>query len=126
MRSIVFVLAALMLVACNEKKALPTARRSALADSADQVMYPAKFSLTQQGVSRARLIADTAYFFEDNTRVELDGVNATFFNAVGVKDAVLTSERGTYITRLGNMLARKNVVVLSEDGRRLTTQELLY
>jgi LPS export ABC transporter protein LptC len=126
MRGIMFVLAALVLVACNEKKALPTARRSALADSADQVMYPAKFSLTQQGVSRARLIADTAYFFDDNTRVELDGVNATFFNAAGVKDAVLTSERGTYTTRLGNMLARKNVVVVSEDGRRLTTQELLY
>jgi LPS export ABC transporter protein LptC len=120
------LVATAILSACSEKKALPTARGSALADSADQVMFGAKFSLTSQGVSRARLVADTAYFFEDNTRIELDNVHTTFFTTAGIKDAVLTSERGTYTTRLGNMLARKNVVVVSEDGRRLTTQELLY
>ena len=120
------LVATLILPACTEKKALPTARGSALADSADQVMFGAKFSLTSQGVSRARLVSDTAYFFDDNTRIELDKVHTTFFNTAGIKDAVLTSERGTYLQRLGNMLARKNVVVVSEDGRRLTTQELLY
>ena len=122
----VLLVAMLILAACAEKKALPTARGSALADSADQVMYGLRFTLTSQGVNRAHLIADTAYFFEDNTRIELDKVHTTFFNSSGVKDAVLTSKRGTYVSRLGNMLARDNVVVVSEDGRRLTTQELLY
>jgi LPS export ABC transporter protein LptC len=116
----------LVLSACAEKKALPTARGSALADSADQIMFGLDFLLTSAGVSRARLRADTAYFFDDNTRIELEKVHTTFFNPSGVKDAVLTSERGTHLQRLGNMLARKNVVVVSEDGRRLTTQELLY
>lgn len=123
---IAVLLAAVIFTACSEKKTLPTARRSALADSADQVMFGLKFSLTDQGVSRARLVADTAYFFDDNTRIELDKVHTTFFNTAGIKDAVLTSERGTYTQRLGNMVARKNVVVVSEDGRRLTTSELLY
>ena len=116
----------LVLPACTEKKALPTARGSALADSADQVMFGVKFTLTNKGVWRADLIADNAYFFDDNTRIELEKVHTTFYNAAGIKDAVLTSERGTYTNRLGNMLARKNVVVVSEDGRRLTTSELLY
>jgi len=116
----------LIFSACAEKKALPTARGSALADSADQVMFGVNFTLTSAGVSRARLRADAAYFFDDNTRIELDKVHTTFFSPSGVKDAVLTSERGTHLQRLGNMLARKNVVVVSEDGRRLTTQELLY
>jgi LPS export ABC transporter protein LptC len=120
------LLVSLILFACADKKTLPTARGSALADSADQVMYGAKFSLTSQGVNRARLVTDTAYFFDDNTRIELEKVHTTFFTTAGIKDAVLTSERGTYFQRLGNMLARKNVVVVSEDGRRLTTQELLY
>jgi LPS export ABC transporter protein LptC len=127
MRWLATVLAAtLIFSACAEKKALPTARGSALADSADQVMFGVNFSLTSAGISRARLRADTAYFFDDNTRIELDKVHTTFFNPSGIKDAVLTSERGTYTQRLGNMLARRNVVVVSEDGRRLTTQELLY
>jgi len=126
MRWIMVIFGALVLLACTEKKALPTARGSALADSADQVIYGLRNSLTNEGVSRARLVAKTAYFFDDNTRIELDQVHVTFFTTAGMKDAVLTSERGTYTQRLGNMLARKNVVVVSEDGRRLTTSELLY
>ena len=39
---------------------------------------------------------------------------------------MLTSKRGTYNSRTTNMVARKNVVVVSEDGRRLTTPELIY
>ena len=118
----------LAFVACTDKKALPTARGggSPLADSADQVMFGAWFNLTHQGLNRARLNADTAFFFEDNTRVELENVRTTFYDAVGAQDAVLTSRRGTYNTRLGNMVARQEVVVISEDGRRLTTSELIY
>ena len=127
MRFPIFIAAGfLVLSACAEKKALPTARGSAIADSADQVMFGAKFTLTNQGISRARLNADTAYFFDDNTRVELDDVRTTFFTTSGVQDAVLTSKRGTYNTRQATMVARDNVVVVSEDGRRLTTSELIY
>jgi LPS export ABC transporter protein LptC len=39
---------------------------------------------------------------------------------------VLTSRHGTINNRTNNMIARKNVVVVSEDGRRLTTPELIY
>lgn len=112
--------------ACTDKKQPPVATHSPLADSADQVMYGAKFRLTDGGVSRALLHADTAYFFDDNTRIELEKVNTTFFTTTGAKDAVLTSRRGTYNSRTSNMVARKDVVVVSEDGRRLTTPELSY
>ena len=73
-----------------------------------------------------QLQADTAYFFDDNTRIELENVNTTFFTSTGAKDAVLTSRRGTNNNRTGTMVARRNVVVVSEDGRRLTTPELIY
>lgn len=113
-------------LACSSKKQPPVAAHSPLADSADQVMYGARFNLTDKGLERAQLEADTAYFFEDNTRIELEPVHTTFYTATGAKDAVLTSRRGTYNSRTSNMIARNNVVVVSEDGRRLTTQELLY
>lgn len=127
MRAVVFVVVSVVSsVACSSKKQPPVATHSPLADSADQVMYGARFNLTDKGLQRAQLQADTAYFFEDNTRIELEPVHTTFFTATGAKDAVLTSQRGTYNSRTTNMVARKNVVVVSEDGRRLTTPELIY
>jgi LPS export ABC transporter protein LptC len=117
---------ALASAACTSKKEPPVAAHSPLADSADQIMYNARLVLTDQGVARANLEADTAYFFDDNTRVELEPVHTTFFTSTGLKNAVLTSDRGTYNSRTSAMIARKNVVVVSEDGRRLTTSELLY
>jgi LPS export ABC transporter protein LptC len=122
--AIVFLLA--IGAACDSKKQPPVAATSPLADSADQVMYGVKFNLTGGGVDRGQLQADTAYFFDDNTRIELENVHTTFFTSTGAKDAVLTSRRGTNNTRTGNMTARKNVVVVSEDGRRLTTEELIF
>lgn len=116
----------LLATGCNSSKKTPPVSRSALADSADQIMYGARFSLTDQGVMHAQLIADTAYFFDDNTRVELIRVNSTFFTSMGMKNAVLTSRRGTYHTNTGQMVARGDVVVNSEDGRRLRSEELKY
>jgi LPS export ABC transporter protein LptC len=113
-------------VACSSKKQPPVATHSPLADSADQVMYGMRFNLTDKGLERAQLQADTAYFFDDNTRIELQNVHTTFFTATGAKNAVLTSQRGTYHSRTSNMVARKNVVVVTEDGRRLTSPELMY
>ena len=123
---VAIVALAILVVACSSKKQPPVATHSPLADSADQVMYGARFNLTDKGLERAQLEADTAYFFEDNTRIELDRVHTTFFTATGAKDAVLTSQHGTYNSRTSNMIARRDVLVVSEDGRRLTTPELIY
>lgn len=117
----------LVAAACKDTRKTPkVSNQSALADSANQVMYGAKFNLTDQGVMHAQLVADTAYFFDDNTRVELMRVNTTFYTSTGVKNAVLTSRRGTYHTTTGVMVARGDVVVNSEDGRRLRSEELKY
>jgi LPS export ABC transporter protein LptC len=120
------VVAIVASVACTEKTAPPVVRKSALADSADQVMYGAHFNLTDAGLSRAELLADTAYFFDDNTRIELRKVETTFYTTSGARDAYLTSKRGTYNNRTSLMIARGDVVVITEEGRRLTTPELRY
>ena len=128
MRLVLFtgLLAVMSVAGCTSKKQPPVATHSPLADSADQVMYGARFTLTDKGLARAQMQADTLYFFEDNTRIEAENPHITFFTVTGAKDAVLTARHGTSNTRTNNMVARKNVVVVSEDGRRLTTEELLY
>ena len=89
-------------------------------------MYGTQFNLTDKGLSRAELISDTAYFFDENTRIELRPVEVTFYTASGARDAYMTANRGTYQTRGGIMLARGDVVVITEEGRRLETAELRY
>jgi len=126
-RSMCVALLCAIAVACgSDKKQPPVATHSPLADSADQVIYGGWFNLTDDGVARARMNADTIYFFDDNTRMEFRTVTTTFFTSMGAKDAVLTSRQGSFNNRTGNMIARQNVVVVSEDGRRLTTEELKY
>ena len=125
-RALVLGIVASALVACTSKKQPPVANHSPLADSADQVMYSSRFVLADLGINRAQMHSDTAYFFDDNTRMEFENPVVTFFTATGAKDAVLTARHGTYNNRTSNMIARKNVVVVSEDGRRLTTSELIY
>ncbi|CAN5671916.1 hypothetical protein BH23GEM1_BH23GEM1_11950 [soil metagenome] len=126
MRSLALFAVLALGIGCDDKRQPPVLARSAMADSADQVMFGASFNMTDRGVIRAELQADTAYFFDDNTRIELDDVNTTFYTVSGVKDAVLTSDHGRYSTRLGNMTAYGNVVVNTQDGRRIVTPELHY
>jgi LPS export ABC transporter protein LptC len=114
-------------IACGgEGTAPPQATASPMADSADQLMFGIGTLLTDRGVLNAELEADTAFFFDENTRMELRGVKLTFYTRTGVRNSVLTSREGTYNTRQSRMEARGNVIVVSDDGRRLTSEQLRY
>jgi LPS export ABC transporter protein LptC len=114
------------LAACQEGTKPPIAPRNPLADSADQVMFGISTFITDQGLLRAQLQADTGYFFEGSSRIEVRNEKTTFYTATGEQSAVLTSREGTYNTARSMMEARKNVVVVTTDGKRLTTEELHY
>ena len=111
--------------ACQRDREPAAVVSTPLADSSDQIIFGARAILTDRGLMRAELFGDTAFFFDDNTRIEMRNVRTIFFTTQGAKNATLTSREGTYRTQ-GNMEARGNVVVVSEDGRRLTTPQLRY
>jgi LPS export ABC transporter protein LptC len=98
----------------------------AICGECDQIMFGIRTVLTDRGVRNAELEADTALFFDENSRIEVRGVKLTFYTRTGERNSVLTSREGTYNTRQSRMEARGNVVVVSEDGRRLTTEQLKY
>jgi LPS export ABC transporter protein LptC len=98
----------------------------AICGECDQIMFGIRTLLTDRGVRNAELEADTALFFDENSRIEVRGVTLTFYTRTGERNSVLTSREGTYNTRQSRMEARGNVVVVSEDGRRLTTEQLKY
>ena len=95
-------------------------------DTAERTIFGLRTLLTDRGLMRAELVGDTAYFFDDNTRIEIADVKVTFYASNGAKNATLTSREGTYNTRQNRMEARGDVVVVSEDGRRLTSPQLRF
>ena len=107
--------------ACRKADTTAVKKVVTTADSADQVMFKMRTILTDRGVQRAELSADTGYFFDENTRVELRVVSTVFFNKEGARDGTLTSKRGTFNTRANVMEARDNVVILGVDGKKLTS-----
>src|SRR5512147_38656 len=89
--------------ACQDTGATPPVTAHAAPDTADQTMFGVRLVLSDHGVQRALMQADTAFTYEDNTHTELRTVRSTFFTETGVKSATLTSRQGTYNVRTGNM-----------------------
>ena len=109
------------IVGCRKDPTQVVRRVATTADSADQILYKMGVILTDRGVQRAELKADTGYSFEDNTRYELRLVTTTFFGKEGARTGVLTAKRGTYNLRANVMEARQDVVILGIDGKKLTS-----
>ncbi|PYO27176.1 MAG: LPS export ABC transporter periplasmic protein LptC [Gemmatimonadetes bacterium] len=119
-----WLLCAVVLSACDTG-IKPTATISA-ADSADQVLLSMSHYVTNDGIQRAHVRADTAYFYSPSQTAELRNVHITFYDTRGAQTSTLTSREGTYHWRSGDMEARGNVVVVRIDGATLRTEVLHY
>jgi LPS export ABC transporter protein LptC len=96
------------------------------ADTADQVVYGLIHTLTHDGVLRARVEADSAYFYEASQLAELFTLTVVFFGAQGEESSTIDANEGTYRWRTAEMEARGDVVGVTPDGKRLTTTILRY
>jgi LPS export ABC transporter protein LptC len=129
MRRGVVVLIVAMVVAAGCSKsasAPPVGSRDTLADSAEQVMLNVRSLLTDKGIQRGEMFADSAYIFDDNTRFELRKVRATFNTSTGVKDGTMTGDRGRYNLRQQLLEGFGHVVITTNDGKRLTSPHVRY
>jgi LPS export ABC transporter protein LptC len=125
-RWMLMAIAALAVVSCNKSTQPRVSAAQALADSAQQIMFDVHSLLTDRGVKRGELFADTVYVFNDQTRFLLRRVRAKFNTETGIPNGTLTGDRGTYDLRSGTLEGFGNVVVTSTDGRKLTSNHLKY
>ncbi len=96
------------------------------ADSADQVLEGMEHFITNDGVRRTRVIADTAYLYEATQLARLKKVKVTFYSVTGAETSTITADSGLYQTRDGSMNAWGGVVAKTPDGRVLQSEELKY
>ncbi|MDQ2668861.1 MAG: LPS export ABC transporter periplasmic protein LptC [Gemmatimonadota bacterium] len=126
-RRALLVAMTVMLAACRTKGAAPPVEGHAtLADSAEQMLVTTRSLLVDRGVQRGEMFADTVYVFDDNTRFEMRKVRVVFNTATGGKDGTMSADRGTYNQRNGTLEGFGNVVLVSNDGKRLTSPQLKY
>ena len=111
--------------ACNESGAKPNTVVAA-SDSADQVLYGFVHYLTRDGVREGQVEADTAFFYDPTQTTVLRHMKLVFIDSAGKENARITSRTGTYKWQTGNMTADGDVVLRSNDGRILKTEQLLY
>jgi LPS export ABC transporter protein LptC len=118
-----FSLALFVLQACGDGGEPPT--ELAAPDSVDQVLFGVRHSLTESGVLRGYLEADTVFMYQGVT-ADLFGVRVDFLTPQGERSSTVTALKGKYDFRTGDMEARGDVVATTPDGRRLTTSVLRY
>jgi LPS export ABC transporter protein LptC len=121
------VLLAGALAACQTDGEDPVVTSELLRMETNQVAIGLEHFVTSEGVRRAHLLADTAYFIEDATSVDLQGVQVTFYDEHGRVSSVLTSREGTYDWETGDMTGRDDVVIIDpNEGRRIETSVIHY
>jgi LPS export ABC transporter protein LptC len=111
--------------ACTDTGVKPTVTLQQ-ADTADQVLEGMSHYITEKGVRRSLVEADTARLYEPTQIAELKTLTVTFYDSVGKVTSVVTADSGTYFMRDGSMKARGNVIARTPDGRRLTSPVLNY
>lgn len=119
------LLAIAALPACQEEAVRPTLTLEA-SDTADQILEGMDHYITDNGVRKSRVEADTAFLYEATQIAEMRHVKVTFFDAVGSETSNVTADSGTYFTREGSMNARGHVIARTPDGRELRSAELKY
>ena len=118
---VVSAIAVLSVAGCSSENRKPLTKSSSvsLADSAEQVLFNMRSLLTDKGIQRGELFADSAYIFDDNTRIELRKVRATFNTSTGAKDGTMSGDRGRYDLRQQVLEGFGHVVITTNDGQLL-------
>ena len=96
-------------------------------DTADQVLYNMTHYVTTNGIVRARVRADTAYFYQPVQTTEMRNVHITFYDTQGLETSTMTAREGSYHWASQDMEGRGNVVVVGKsDGRTLRSEVMRY
>lgn len=82
---------------------------SVFASGADQVMFGVEQYITRNGVRRGVLRADTAYMYDDVSRIEMRRLEIRFFDDAGADLGRLAARRGEYLLPAGNMTVHGEV-----------------
>ena len=118
--------AAVAAAGCNRTAEPPLTHVPSLVDSAEQVLFNVSTILTNKGVERGTMTADTAFVFHDQTQFDFRNVHVDFRTGTGEPNGTMKADSGRYDMRTEILEGWGHVVITSTDGKRLETPQLKY
>lgn len=116
-----------LVVGCEGGVGGPVAGTELTELPADYAVYGMTTFMTTNGVLQGRIMADTAYMFDDSTTVSLHGIDVEFYAENGNPRGTVTARYGEWNRQTNRMTARGDaVLVVHMDGSRIESQELHY
>jgi LPS export ABC transporter protein LptC len=82
--------------------------------------------LSNSGIKRGDLTADTAFILGQGTRFDLRKAHVVFSTETGQPQGTMDGDRGLYSTQMQVLEGFGNVVVRTPDGRTLKTPHATY
>jgi LPS export ABC transporter protein LptC len=83
--------------------------------------------VSDSGRVTAIILAGNIQVFETSHLTQMShGVRVRFFDVKGIQTSILTSKEGSVDETTNNLEAHNNVVVVSNDSSRMTTERLLW
>ena len=90
-----------------------------------QIAFGARLTLTDSGVARATLVADSAHIHDDGLRMNLHGVRMVFVDTAGDSTGALTADRAVFSVPTSQLDA-SGAVSITAGSRVLQTPWVLY
>lgn len=114
-----------LLAACTQNGGIQP-RRTAAADSADQIFSGMRTNIVRDGVRQSQVYADSAWLYQVRQLFDLKRMTVTMFDSTGARISTIVADKGIYRMREQSLDARGHVVATSSGGRVLRTEHLVY
>ncbi|MCK5076198.1 MAG: LPS export ABC transporter periplasmic protein LptC [Calditrichia bacterium] len=121
---ILFLFIFLLLVSCSDvQNNQPQKARNA--SIPDQESFNSTINITKEGKQVAKIWASHMLAYNKKNEFYLkDSIHVDFYNKEGMHNSVLTANEGIVYNNTNNLKAIGNVVVVSDSGITLLTEEL--
>lgn len=127
MRCLLILVSILFCFSCENEKVKPLSNPDLAGEElADYESWNTEIIFSELGQLQAVLFSDHLKKFEKENVTFLEGVEIDFYSETGEKTTVLTSKRGRVDDITKNMFAIDSVVVVSDSGVVLKTEELTW
>ena len=126
MRRLIILFIGVAIAGCKNTKQPPVVAGPSVADSADQTFLHMTSIITTNGVQRGKLMADTAYVLDDQTRFDMRNAHVDFTTETGAPQGTMDAKRGVYSTRTQILEGWGDVLVKLVDGRSLKSPHVVY
>lgn len=115
------------LASCGGDTSTPVASSELQSMDADYVAFGMLAYVTAAGVREARIEADTAFIFEEESSAVLHRMRLVFYDEQGKERATVTGTEGDWNRETNRMVARGDVVLfIHTDSSTIESPEIFY